>query len=595
MKKFMCFAAALAVIPILAFGVGDRDKSADTSGGDSGLATPAGEYPITREPVTLSLFTQLPDPRLDGTKLDFSSNDFTVWLQEETGVSLEIDGVSRENMNERLNVIIAGGDLPDILMAGATTMMSTDEINFYGSSGLFRSFTPYIEEYGSVIKEVFQEKPIIRPMISNADGDIYFLPRVTECYHCFRGPKAWYYKPWLDQLNLKVPQTTEEFYTMLKAFRTQDPNGNGKADEIPYTGSNIGWDSSNIIDFIAGSFLYAPEVGDSPGLSLESGRVISPFVLPEYRETLAFLNRLYSEDLISDLTFTMAAGDYKRTVQGADPHIVGVAQSNYPGVFVDFGPDTLGSDHFYPLSPLKGPGGVRYANLYSPYQGVLPSSMMAVSNPHPAVTFRLLETFMLPETSLRAHIGLENRNWWPAPKGSLNALGEAAEWVLYDPANPYPDVDAMSEEELEKMRKLGENTSWPNRGPTVFLHGNEKFGILGRGGLLPPEDGSPLDPERADILEGSSKYYYDQYSPPVKMILPPLTIPEEFVDEVEDIGTAITDYISQESVKFIRGEKSVENDWDEYLQRLESLGLPRFLEIYQERYDAEKDRWQGYK
>ena len=587
MTKFTYFTAVLAVLPMLAWGAGNRDGSNADTGMDSGMATPAGEYPVTREPVTLSIFTQLPDPRLDGGTMDFSSNDFTIWLEEKTGVSLEIDGVSRENMNERLNVLIAGGDLPDILMAGATTMMSIDEINFYGSSGLFRSFTPYIEEYGSVIQEVFQRKPIIRPMISNADGEIYFLPRVTECYHCFRGPKAWYYKPWLDQLGIEVPQTTEEFYAMLKAFRTEDPNGNGKADEIPYTGSNIGWDNSNIIDFIAGSFLYMPEIGDSPGLSVESGRVISPFTRPEYREALRFLNRLYREDLISDLTFTMAAGDYKRTVQGADPHIVGVAQSNYPGVFVDFGPGTLGSEHFYPLSPLEGPAGVRYANLYSPYQGVLPSSMMSASNPHPDVTFRFLETFMLPEASMRGHIGLERINWWPAPEGIITALGNPAEWVIYNPKNPYRTQDEISDEEKERMN----NTAWPNRGPTIFLQGDEKFGILGRGGLLPPKDGGRINPERGDILEGSSKYYYDQYSPPVQMILPPITIPEELVDEVDDIGTAITDYISQESVRFIRGEKSVENDWDAYIQRLEGLGLPRFLEIYQERYNDEKDRW----
>ena len=218
MTKFTYFTAVLAVLPMLAWGAGNRDGSDADTGMDSGMATPAGEYPVTREPVTLSIFTQRPDPRLDGGTMDFSSNDFTIWLEEKTGVSLEIDGVSRENMNERLNVLIAGGDLPDILMAGATTMMSIDEINFYGSSGLFRSFTPYIEEYGSVIQEVFQRKPIIRPMISSTDGEIYFLPRVTECYHCFRGPKAWYYKPWLDQLGIEVPQTTEEFYAMLKAF-----------------------------------------------------------------------------------------------------------------------------------------------------------------------------------------------------------------------------------------------------------------------------------------------------------------------------------------------------------------------------------------
>ena len=37
--------------------------------------------------------------------------------------------------------------------------------------------------------------------------------------------------------------------------------------------------------------------------------------------------------------------------------------------------------------------------------------------------------------------------------------------------------------------------------------------------------------------------------------------------------------------KFIRGEASLENDWDSYLRELDNIGLKRYLEIYQEAYD----------
>ncbi len=33
-----------------------------------------------------------------------------------------------------------------------------------------------------------------------------------------------------------MPQTLDEFYTVLKAFKENDPNGNGKQDEIPMCG-----------------------------------------------------------------------------------------------------------------------------------------------------------------------------------------------------------------------------------------------------------------------------------------------------------------------------------------------------------------------
>ena len=53
-----------------------------------------------------------------------------------------------------------------------------------------------------------------------------------------------------------MPTTTEEFYEVLKAFKTQDPNGNGKADEIPLIGSKDGW-NQRPQDFLMNAFVYA--------------------------------------------------------------------------------------------------------------------------------------------------------------------------------------------------------------------------------------------------------------------------------------------------------------------------------------------------
>ena len=565
---------------------------------DKGVTTPAGQYPIVKEgtePITLEIFTQSYDPRVDGDYRIGQINGFVQWLQKKTGVSLNFTTVNAENMTERVNVMMATGDVPDIMLSPG---LNKSEIDYYGKSGLFRSFTPYIEKYGSVINEVFEAKPVTRPMISDLEGNIYALPRITECYHCFRGPKAFYFKPWLDKLGLEVPQTTEEFYEMLQAFKTQDPNGNGQADEIPFTGSNIGWDSSNIFEFIAGSFLYTTNPGSRAGLTLNSGKVVAANAGPEYRELLRYLNRLYSEGLITDLTFTMSAADYKRTVDASEPPVVGVAISQYPGVFTNWAPieGARGFESFYPLSPLEGPKGIRYANAYTPYVGVDPRSIMSASNPYPALTFRLLETAMLPEATVRAHIGVggevgdEGVDYYIAPAGTKTLIGEDATYVRYDPENPYPDPDEEDEEDEEDKERV--YNPMPNRWSTVDINGDEKFGFLSKAGRLPPKEG--IDPDRAgynEILHSSSKQNYDPYSAPVSLMLPPLIIPDELTDELEDLSSGIDEYIELESVKFVRGEKSVETDWQTYLEDLDSLGLPRYLEINQQLYDEQKDRW----
>ena len=579
----------LALAAFLSFACGKGKTEEATEGFvDKGVTTPAGQYPIVKEgtePITLEIFTQSYDQRLEGTSTFDETNGFIQWLQKKTGVLLNFTTVHGENRTERVNVMMATGDVPDIMMS---LYLSDSEINYYGKNGLLRSFTPYIEKYGSIINEVFAAKPVARPMLSDLEGNIYALPVINECYHCFRGPKAWYYKPWLDKLGIEVPQTTEEFYEMLKAFKTQDPNGNGKADEIPLTGANISWNGNNIFDFLSGSFLYTTGAGTGTGLTLDSGKVVASSASPEYRELLRYLNRLYSEGLIRDLTFTMDFAAYKRTVNGSDPPIVGVAFSQYPGVFTDFSkPGDRGYDSFYPLSPLEGPKGIRYANRYSPYQGVLKNTLMSTSNPYPALTFRLLETVMLPEALMLAEYGIKGEDYYPAPEGTKTLTGEDALWVGYDPKDPYPDEDAPVKHT---------NNTMHGRWNTVDIDGDEKLSSRSKFGTLPPKEG--VNPDRAGyeaILYSSSKQNYDPYSAPASLILPPLIIADNFADELEDLNNGIGEYIRLEAIKFVRGEKSVETDWETYLEDLDGLGLPRYLEIYQQTYDEQKDRWAAVK
>src|SRR5690606_38145159 len=44
---------------------------------------------------------------------------------------------------------------------------------------------------------------------------------------------------WLNNLGLKAPTTADELIEVLTAFKTQDPNRNGKNDEIPYNAHTI--------------------------------------------------------------------------------------------------------------------------------------------------------------------------------------------------------------------------------------------------------------------------------------------------------------------------------------------------------------------
>lgn len=154
------------ILLLSACGGGGVSTDSASSGDDSKWVTPAGQYPVTTQPVTLSLLIE-DDPGIP----DWTTNKFTQWLEEKTGVSLEITGVPRDGKTERVNTLIASGDLPDIMISPG---LSLDTIKSYGQEGLFANLTPLIDKYGSTIKDLFQQKPVVKTMISDLDGNITY-------------------------------------------------------------------------------------------------------------------------------------------------------------------------------------------------------------------------------------------------------------------------------------------------------------------------------------------------------------------------------------------------------------------------------------
>jgi len=68
--------------------------------------------------------------------------------------------------------------------------------------------------------------------------------------------------------------------------------------------------------------------------------------------------------------------------------------------------------------------------------------------------------------------------------------------------------------------------------------------------------------------------------------VPPLVFSSEQSQELGTLSTALTTYSDQMFAAFVTGQMDVNTQWDQYLAELETNGLSRFLQIYQEAYDA---------
>ena len=96
-------------------------------------------------------------------------------------------------------------------------------------------------------------------------------------------------KDWLDQLQPPVPETMDEWYEVLKAIKTKDPNGNGQADEIP---PPLDMDMTAINHAFVGAW------GVTTGFYQVDGKVQYGPIQPEFKSYLETMSKWYAEGLI---------------------------------------------------------------------------------------------------------------------------------------------------------------------------------------------------------------------------------------------------------------------------------------------------------
>ena len=124
-------------------------------------------------------------------------------------------------------MLLASGNITDIV--GSSRLK--DYANQFGPSGAFLPLNELIDKHAPHIKSFFDERPKIRQSITADDKNIYYIPNLPDGK---LGRAYWLRTDWLDALNLEIPTTVEEYETVLRAFRNQDPNGNDIKDEIPF-------------------------------------------------------------------------------------------------------------------------------------------------------------------------------------------------------------------------------------------------------------------------------------------------------------------------------------------------------------------------
>lgn len=513
-----------------------------TGEGSSSASGPAANfnatgYPVVNEPITITIAAK---HDIGEGQYKYADMQLFKEISAKTGVNIEWQEIPTSSFDEKKSLMFASGEIPDAFWGERI-----NDADILLNKQYFVPLNDLIDQYAPNIQKIFEERPEAKLAVTAADGNIYSLFRIRELYFPAGRTTMGINKKWLDKLGLEVPTTTDELYQVLKAFKTQDPNGNNKADEIPFIYHHAMGPGSvrSAADFYPAFGVYENTSNSdlTYHLMMRDGKVVFTPMDPGYRAALEYQNKLYTEGLLDKEIFTTDSNTYYAKVR---------SEEDLVGVIIDWtlddavGVDRAKSD-FVQLGALKGPNGDQGWGVVSGSQVARNMFEITVNNQHPEATMRWIDEFYSPENSIQAFYG---------------PIGE------------------MIKREGDKLIALE-----PEEGGLPY--GSWKWGrtCADSGAFATLSDyESIFTPPTQQIARAQAEAFVSEHLQ--KEPFPNIFFSDEDTAALKKIMVDINAYVETARAQFVT-QSIDEKSWNEYVSQLEKMKINEALAIYQKAYD----------
>lgn len=267
------FIWSLAAILLLSACSSTGTKDAGQIGSSAAGSTASPQTSAVEPPLEITVM--LPD--YDVEKTPKPDSPVIQEIEKYTNTKLKIEWVPSSSYNDKFNITLASGRLPTLIVVLDRSSSFINAVR----AGAFWELGPYLKDYPNLSKA----NSIVLNNIS-VDGKIYGIYRSRALGRNGVSIR----KDWLENLGLGIPKTIDEFYNVLKAFTTQDPDRNGKNDTygMVVTKYNGTWD-------IMSAWFGVPNKWREEA----DGQLMPAHLTPEYMDALRFFKKLYDEKLIN--------------------------------------------------------------------------------------------------------------------------------------------------------------------------------------------------------------------------------------------------------------------------------------------------------
>ncbi|MGG1515547.1 extracellular solute-binding protein [Paenibacillus oryzisoli] len=206
-------------------------------------------------------------------------NRWTAYINKNGPVDVTFVPIPRTKPEDKLNVMFASGEAPDLIQDYDGKNRST----WYESKQLL-PLDDLIDKYSVEYKALLQKYPLLRKYGTRADGKLYDIAVLAKL------DVNWVYlvrADWLKKLGLEAPKTTDELMAVAKAFTEKDPDGNGKNDTY---GLSLGGGYNNkVIDFMFGVPVFS-------NYTLKDGNI--QYAWENQQAGLEFKKKMFQEGVI---------------------------------------------------------------------------------------------------------------------------------------------------------------------------------------------------------------------------------------------------------------------------------------------------------
>lgn len=294
-------------------GAGGKGTGSQTSGSNEG-ADDVLSFKITT--------VYFGDKSPEDTKIQ---EEWIKLCEEKMGKELDItfEYIHTGDYTEKLQVINAGGDLPDILTCYSTTSAVDAKlmVDEYGSKGLYVNLAEHLDEMPNY-KHYLDLDPSSHKTLFTPEGDLYGAYNLSITHigsaHGAESTMMAVKNSVLKELNLKIPTTLDEVYTVAKAIK------DAGISKYPIVQLEE-WQNPEDVIFRA---YHTAQNRYYDGTEFKYGPISD-----DYKLALQYLNKLYTEGLISPDYFTYTTDMGMADLESGSACILPSAWEGYPGVW----------------------------------------------------------------------------------------------------------------------------------------------------------------------------------------------------------------------------------------------------------------------